>query len=359
MPYLVQRHKLADAGLQLRLPVDLVPPTQYSRLSNAVPKIEGLIQTRDGTTRVSVIVLAAVGTTPPHTVYRLNQDTAAIAGERLVGAGTRLFSAPIPSGDVFSELTGLSFDGGPLSILGTRFDQDQASWAVIGNSAGMRKRRQPSFYQQLGLPRPVTPATATDGGVGNLNSDGGTGYDWRYTYLNETTRSESNPSDINKIIGEQRPTAFTNPDPVLGGTAITDPTNAIDDNDATFALAQGNVTGLTTQSCQYHTWGAAGTVDDLTLEIDAEVLLVNEEGDVRAAVQYSLDGGSTWSTVFDVVAAATRNVYKAELPPAIDLSKLRVRCIAQAYVAGAGPTPPDGPGEGGGGGTEQHPPVLP
>lgn len=44
--------KFSDAGLQLRLPVDLVPPGQYSRLTNCLPLIEGELRTRDGLTLV-------------------------------------------------------------------------------------------------------------------------------------------------------------------------------------------------------------------------------------------------------------------------------------------------------------------
>ena len=42
--------KFKDAGLQLRLPVDLVPSGQFSRLTNVLPVIEGEIVTRDGMT---------------------------------------------------------------------------------------------------------------------------------------------------------------------------------------------------------------------------------------------------------------------------------------------------------------------
>lgn len=44
--------KFADSGLQLRLPVDLIPPTQYGRLTNALPIIEGELRTRDGLTLI-------------------------------------------------------------------------------------------------------------------------------------------------------------------------------------------------------------------------------------------------------------------------------------------------------------------
>jgi hypothetical protein len=54
-------HKFADTGLQLRLPVDLVPDTQYSELTNALPRIEGEVVAREGmATVVRLFQVAAV-----------------------------------------------------------------------------------------------------------------------------------------------------------------------------------------------------------------------------------------------------------------------------------------------------------
>lgn len=50
--YRHELRKFSDQGLQLRLPVDLIPPAQYGRLTNATPLIEGQLQTRDGLTLV-------------------------------------------------------------------------------------------------------------------------------------------------------------------------------------------------------------------------------------------------------------------------------------------------------------------
>src|ERR1700722_18356774 len=45
--------KMSDQGLQLRMPVDLVPAGQYSRLTNAIPRIEGILETREGVTLIA------------------------------------------------------------------------------------------------------------------------------------------------------------------------------------------------------------------------------------------------------------------------------------------------------------------
>lgn len=202
--------KFAYAGLDLNVPVDLVPPTKYSRATNVVSKVEGRMETRDGTVRI----VNVAPLTPIHTIFRLSQFAVGIVGERIVGAGSNLYSAALPAGNVFVPLVGGPvFDGGPLSIVQFRFDGDPAgSWAIIANSAGMMKRRA-GYYQQLGVAPPTVMATATAGGVGTLNSSTGVGYDWLYTYLNEITLSESNPSPAMQTTSDtERPTAFVTPD---------------------------------------------------------------------------------------------------------------------------------------------------
>lgn len=52
-------HKFSDAGLQLRLPVDLIPSGQYSQLTNVLPVIEGELRTRSGLTLVATLTTVA------------------------------------------------------------------------------------------------------------------------------------------------------------------------------------------------------------------------------------------------------------------------------------------------------------
>lgn len=205
-------HKFALAGLDLNVPVDLVPPNKYSKATNIVSKIEGRLETRDGITLVKSI---AAGT-PIHTIFRLTQFNPSVVGERLVGAASALYAAPLPAGNVFVALTGgPTFDGGPISIIQFRFESDPAVWAIIANSNGMMKRRV-GYYQALGVAPPSVMATASAGAAGVLNSTTGTPYDWRYTYINEITLSESNGSPIMTTPNDTtRPTGFTNPDPPI------------------------------------------------------------------------------------------------------------------------------------------------
>jgi len=336
-PYLHGNFKFADLGLQLRLPVDLVPVAQYSRHNNLANFIEGRFETRAGT----ILLATVLASNALHSIFRLNQEAPSALGERLVGVGTRLFTAPLPNGNVFTELTGFSYSGNPLSIVSFRFSFDQASWAIIADRNGMRKRRggvQTGYYQKLGITPPTAQATATAGGPGQLDATGGVDFDWRYTYFNIVTGSESNPSDITQTGAStdvQRPTSQTNPDTHFGGSGFTNPANAYDGNDTTFADGNAASASETRQSCQWQAWSAAGgTETAFNLEVDAEVLATGTSGSVYAAIYYSLDSGVTWKTMVTTGVAAARHVYTAAIPIGTALAGVLVRAV----VFGSGNT---------------------
>jgi hypothetical protein len=217
--YQHENHKFSNLGLQLRLPVDMVPQGQYSRLNNVVPDIEGELETRAGTDSLGTVL----ANEPVHTLFRLNQQpNSGVPSQRLFGAGQFLFSQILPGGTPAAP-GGETFDGGPLSIIDFRFDFDSASWAIIANSAGMRKLRvranaggilSPYLDWPLGEPPPTIAATATAGSTGLLNNGSGPGYDWRYTFVNSLLNSESNPSPITLPGGTtlQYPTINVNPE---------------------------------------------------------------------------------------------------------------------------------------------------
>jgi hypothetical protein len=311
--------KFAYAGLDLNVPVDLVPQTKYSRATNVVSKIEGRMESRDGTTRVASIA----PNVPIHTIFRLTQFVQGIVGERLVGAGSVLYTAPLPAGNAFTPLVGPSFDGGPLSILQFRFDGDPGGvWAIIANSQGMMKRRA-GYYQALGVPPPTVQATATVGGAGLLNSSTGTPYDWRYTYVNEVTLSESNPSQAMSMSYEtKRPTAGSTPDPVVGGSAFSNLGFVFDGNLATAAtwggggnLASMIVSGWTRSAFQYTA---------LTLYLNMTV--ISSPAGAVWETDYSTDSGNTWIRFgFSGAGPLTNSTANVSLPPGQDLTKLRVR----------------------------------
>lgn len=80
MAYTPDISKYGDGGLNLNAPPDLVPKMQYSRLTNAVSKVEGTLQQRDG-----MIEIVDVSTAAIVTLFRLNQQMPNIQSERLVG----------------------------------------------------------------------------------------------------------------------------------------------------------------------------------------------------------------------------------------------------------------------------------
>lgn len=326
-------HKAADSGIQLRTSLDLVPANQYAQLTNAFPLIEGQLQARAGMTAV----VATGVTSVVHTIYRLNQNVVSVVGDRLVAVGTQLFHAPLPNGNVLTELTGLSFSGNRLSVISYRFDQDQASWAIIGDTQGMMKYRggvSTPYYQALGIPVPTVTASASAGGAGNLDSTGGTGYDWLYTWLNRVTGSEGNPSPLTlsaPSTGVKRPTASVNPDPSFGGAGFTNPNNAFANVPGNFASGASASATEARQSCQWGTWAAAGnTPANLSLIVDAEVDVAGTLSTVFATFYYSTDGGKTWSTLFTTSTNAPRQTYMAVIPAGIAFNQLVTRAVVLA-----------------------------
>lgn len=324
--YVKEQRKLVDAGIQLHTPPDLVPATQYTRLNNVLPKSEGELRTRDGLASIATILAS----TEVHSIFRLNQEFPSVTAERIIGVGTRLFTAPLPAGTVFTEQTGLTFDGGRLSIIDFRFTLDEAAWAIIANANGMRKRRD-GFYQKLGQPAPTVAAVATDGGAGNLDSSGGTEYDWRYTYLNEITNTEGNPSPENIGGGNQeelRPSASTNP-ATGGDSSFASPGNAFDDNTGTSSDGNRTADPAGTTSCLWRTWAApALTYGTLQLKIDSEIVVNSGSvGTILVFVEYSIDGGSSWKTVYVAAnSARSRRTDVVNLAASMDVvNDLQVR----------------------------------
>ena len=342
--------KFADTGLQLNLPPDLVPATQYVKFSNAVSHIEGRLDTRDGTTLVCNGFGPAASAV--HSIFRLVQVIPSVFGARLFGIASQLWAAPLPAGNVPAQLTEyvvanvgfsaypIAFDGTPLSIASYRFDGDPQVWAIIANGLKMMKYKA-GYYEQLGLPAPTVFASASAGSSGNLTGV----YDWRYTYWNSVTQSESNPSPTMNSTPATTiaPTTFTNPDTSVGSVAFLNPGNAIDGNPATFAEGKVGLfgSGAGTAACVW--FGVApGSYSALTLQINSSAIAQTGPGagpTSRVQLIYSLDGGITGNTIFDI-STTNGNVTRAQqtdsiaIPITTDLSKLQVLMIVFAQAGG-------------------------
>jgi len=337
--------KFADGGLNLNAPVDLVPKAQYSRFTNAISKIEGTLQQRDGITKVCDIDTSKFSNV--NSIFRLTEKMAGTSSERLVGnAKGNLYSLLDPPGNSPIMLPGVVYDGKPLSIISFLYFLDPIPWAIIANGAAMMKHR-PGYYQNLGLDPPTVQASASAGGAGNLDSSGGIGYDWRYTYYNDVSGSESNPSPITTVgpaTDITKPTAFSNPDPNFAGSvAFSNPGDAFDGNPGTFAQGIGPTSGaLNYAACQWNVWSAGLGEQYSTLvltviatsqtqvSITGQPTQTNPGGGI---VQYSVDGGVTWSNM----TVGNDNNYTANLPQFTDLSNIRVAVRAPGSRTTAGP----------------------
>lgn len=331
-------HKFADGGLQLRVPVDLVPPSQYSRLTNATPIIEGQLESRAS---LSWIVQVANTLSPGsglHSLTRNNQPGVAGLADRLAGIDTTVQTFTLPAGT-----TAVSRDilrtGDPLGLASFHYANDNNAWVILADRNGMKKYHgDPSggvYYNLGGFGTGLTgaPCIATAGAAGNLNNGAGPAYDWVATYVNTQTQSETNPTLVNyATISTSNPSVVTSPDPGFGGAA------------GTGLAAAGNAT-LTSQSATetrqsaLFTGFAAGAPPYVycQLQIGCGFTLTGTSGCAYAAIYMSLDSGTTWKLIADSSVSldyfgSTGPFHRlmVNLPAGQDLTRIQVRAVALA-----------------------------
>lgn len=326
--------KFADAGLQLRVPVDLVPPNQFSRLTNALPIIEGRLESRAA---LKWIVNVANPTSPGsglHSLTRINQPGVSSTGDRVAGIDTTVQTFILPAGSVATSRD-TARTGNPLGIATFHYANDSAAWQILTDYVGMKKYRGGAgagLYQDLGsfgTAFPTVPCTATAGAAGNLNNGAGPAYDWLVTYVNTRTLSETNPNIPNyATITATLPTVGTSPEPGFGGSAATAFA-------ATTATLNSNSAAETRQSVLFSTFGAATPpfiVATLLIKVSFAVTLGTTGGCSYGAIQMSLDGGVTWKLLADTNVNLD---YLGSGPPLVvnlplgqDLTLVQVRVVA-------------------------------
>jgi hypothetical protein len=342
--------KFPDAGLQLNLPVDLVPMGQYSYFTNALSRIEGEVSTRDGLSKICDV--GAVSS-PIHSLFRLNEIVPGINGARMFGILSQLWTAPLPAGNVPVQLTQyivagtgypafpVSFDGTPLSMMTFRFDADPQAWVIIANGQKMMKFKA-QYYEQLGLPAPTVQPIASVGGGAGLTGD----YFWQYTYVNAVTLSESNPSVASMASGGgstleiRRPTSNQTPTarPQGGGgvfIAVSNPGSAYDNNLATYAEGIGNSPGNGVANARFLGFASASVpYSSLELHIVASAPSYSQVSGV--IIEYSLDAGATWNTAMVAVGGGSvpQQEYIVSLPVGQDLTQIVVYMGAGESFAG-------------------------
>jgi hypothetical protein len=419
--------KFSSQGLQLRLPVDLIPAGQYGRLTNAIPVIEGILQTREGMTFIAdfnvafqitalsrsflngtvadtifldtptnfftgqwVIVtildgegffangtyvtqitsvsgnnpinvfpyISAPGFTTPgadvihtaagtvttigqlseaaiHTIHRLNESVSGVIGSRLVGAGIVLFSADLPTGNVFNQVP-VFLSGRPLSLIDFRFTLDTATWAIFTDGTTQYKYRKPYTFL-LGNPFPTVPAQASAGGAGNLNSTGGADYDWRYTYFDGYVSTEGNPSGSpdSGVIEAKTSTSQINPNPAhnTGGAfpytnhAFTGVSNT---GGIGHATQDGGKTPITANffnqaSCIWKGFAAPTTTPFvITLSITWSAVIIKPSfAPIEVLLQYSTNGGVTFSTFAGTTVTVGETTSTVNLPLGTNLTQVQ------------------------------------
>lgn len=326
--------KFADAGLQLRVPVDLVPANQYSRLTNATPIIEGRLESRAALKWIVNVPNPTVPGSGLHSLYRLNQISSIGVGDRIAGVDTTVQTFALPSGSVATSRDTRRC-GDPLSMASFHFNNDSSAWAILSDHVGMKKYKggaTGAVYVNLGiLPPSATPgnaATAVAGAAGNLNNTGGPAYDWLYTYVCTATQTESNPSDLNIVPSyNQNPGTTVTPDPGFGGP----------NTGAGFTLSAGSATE-TRQSARGSNFAATtAPMQQLRLYWSPSLAcnLGTTGGTIFGCLEMSMDGGVTWRLVADNLAYLTGvNPIIANLPLGQDMTKFMVRAV----VLGVGST---------------------
>lgn len=263
-------------------------------------------------------------------LYRLNQALANVNSDRIVAIGGRIWHAALPAGNVFEELINPLAPGGPvptlpnglsgltLSLIEFRFTLDTQSWLIIGDANAMYKYRSgPSLtaveFVALGNAPPTVPATASAGGVGNLNSTGGALYDWRYTYVDGLAKTESNPSPINFSSGGGMGTSTLNPAAFVNSGFSGPVTNTSGQDEIDFSGGLG--TSSQTDSCLWDNFPVpvSGTITSIQLQVTISgsinttgFLGSGSTGRATLSVTYSYDGGTTFNPLFSASRTGTQ-----------------------------------------------------
>jgi hypothetical protein len=106
------------------------------------------------------------------------------------------------------------------------------------------------------------------------------------------------------------------------------PTNAYDGNDTTYASFVGVSYPPSAQSCLFKDWVTVGTVVGLELNIDSEIItLIPGTGNIQVFVEYSIDSGVTWSTVYTTNTARGRRTDSINFAVGVNPSAIQVRAI--------------------------------
>lgn len=138
-----------------------------------------------------------------------------------------------------------------------------------------------------------------------------------------------------------QPTSNTTPDPGQGGSAVTTPSNT--GHASTLSEASGDDVGVTeTKTCIWSgVQSVGGFVTSVTLKMThtSDGTRTGISGTNRFLLQYSLDGGSNWTTAVsrtNMTSSAGPTEFSAALSVSQDLTQLRARDLIEASAIAVG-----------------------
>lgn len=111
----------------------------------------------------------------------------------------------------------------------------------------------------------------------------------------------------------------------------TNPTNAIDGSEVTYAFANGQGTNQAAHGCVWSFAALTQSLSNASLNILSELPVTGTDGvqvgGGYAAVYYTLDAGTTWITVWNNQLARAKKWDRITLPAGQDLSKVQVMAL--------------------------------
>jgi hypothetical protein len=126
----------------------------------------------------------------------------------------------------------------------------------------------------------------------------------------------------------RNPTAFASPDPGQGGLAVTTP--SVTGHSSTTASVIGSI-GLQEKTCKWTGFpSTAGQIQSITLKFDhtSSGTLAGPSRSNTFVVQYSLNGGSNWTTAVqrvDFTSSQGPTTFSVSLPLTQDLTQVQLR----------------------------------
>lgn len=156
------RTKFICTGVDLKHPVDAMPPGKYPYLENVEAPDDEAVQSRDGLT--TIMGSGALDQTLVHSLKRTNSNLPGAAHPflRFAGAGTKLYAGVPDSNPALTDYTAIDtgYSGNPLSFVAFRPSQSPQPWLYIGDSNKLRKASMDgSTVYNMGIQPPAEAMT--------------------------------------------------------------------------------------------------------------------------------------------------------------------------------------------------------